>query len=1370
MRAARRTLSALLAFFILIPVIAVTSPAAYAEDGTCIHVDMSITAGGELLTKGPQIANDGGFGHAGTGQTFTFKARTFAPSMNICAMQLTDARTWQVSGWPCTNYPKPKPARTQSLSWSVTVPLDCEVSSSPALLAASLTNGKGSATGNVNIYAGAPGFVLPDKQARGLFGPFAMQSDPVNSLTGALTAVETDAVVAGLGVPLRVDRTYNSNDPTTGSLGPGWRSSYSDKLVVTGRSATYLASDGREIAFTQRGTGFVVELGAARFTLGRSGTDYVLTDVDQQRMRFSSSGELLSILDRNGQGLTITRESGRIGSVVNGRRSLDYSYDDAGLLTAVVLAAPGADARRVQYEYTDGKLVAVTSPGGVRTEYGYDAAGRLTSEKRGDGNRPTLATEYDENGRVVSQTDGKGAKSTWTWEDAGIRGKSTMTDPTGGRWINEYERNWLVRQIDPTGVAVTFHYDSMGNLIRVFDPLGHGARHTYDALGRVTSSTDAGGFTTRRSYNSSNDPVSATDPLGRRSTFGYDARGNLVSTLYAGRTSSVTYDQRGLPVSVRDSSGRTSRSTYSPDGDLTSTTDPGGNVTKYEVDGWGRPTKVTGPRGQSTTFTYSADDQPLEQHGPLDQNTRLEYDDRGRLSASTDARGGTTRYRYDDASQLVSVTAPSLPEATAEFDASGRLVKQTDASGRSQTSSYDAAGRLTATTYGGRTWRFSHDKAGRLVRTTLPSGKSASFTLDARGAITRVDYSDKTPSNSFTWDAAGRRTTMTDVGGVTRFGYDTFDRLTSVSRPGSAVAYQWDPAGNLQSRSAAGHTETYTWDAVNRLTSAKVDGKPAATYAYDVARGSITTQRPSGLTETRRYDLLGRETELRLSQPGEPLRTVASSYDANGNLVLTNDSATGKAAYTYDALDQLTAVCYAVDQCTDGAEDYIRYAYDGAGNRTWEQRPSGTKWSLFGPGNELQGSITAPQGYPRLPPVGRFNTYDADGNLTSDGTTTYTWTAAGKPASSTTATGKTTYTHAADGRRLTESTPGQTTRYLWDPLSPQILSTTDGTTTTRHTYGRGLLSTATLNRTTTHTTTPTGTVLSTGDDPRSYEPFGTPRGPAPRGSTPSPAFTGGLQLPNGNYLLGQREYDPSAGTFLSPDQGASSHPYAYAGNNPLTNTDLTGLNDINGTLTDVSHVSGWISIGTFTVAVGCTIYRPCAPAIPILMQVSSATGMASGLSGGVLTAEACVVKGNCSDLATNLAMVGISSRLPGGTAQAAQQFQHQTGLRTRLIHFRPNAADPKWGLTALHLDKHVFGSGSKSLRSIDPGGTTDQWFQYIQELASRPPSASQSNGIQDIIGMFPRADGSGDFKLGIRVSPNEDGSFDLVTILTKQVP
>ena len=112
-----------------------------------------------------------------------------------------------------------------------------------------------------------------------------MQSDPVNSLTGALAAVETDASVAALGVPLTVPRTYNSNDPSTGTLGVGWRASYSDRLELSPGGARYLASDGREIGFTRQGSGFAVEPGPARFTLARSGSTYALSSVDQVRMQ-----------------------------------------------------------------------------------------------------------------------------------------------------------------------------------------------------------------------------------------------------------------------------------------------------------------------------------------------------------------------------------------------------------------------------------------------------------------------------------------------------------------------------------------------------------------------------------------------------------------------------------------------------------------------------------------------------------------------------------------------------------------------------------------------------------------------------------------------------------------------------------------------------------------------------------------------------------------------------------------------------------------------------------------------------------------------------------------------------------------------------
>ena len=122
--------------------------------------------------------------------------------------------------------------------------------------------------------------------------------------------------------------------------------------------------------------------------------------------------------------------------------------------------------------------------------------------------------------------------------------------------------------------------------------------------------------------------------------------------------------------------------------------------------------------------------------------------------------------------------------------------------------------------------------------------------------------------------------------------------------------------------------------------------------------------------------------------------------------------------------------------------------------------------------------------------------------------------------------------------------------------------------------------------------------------------------------------------------------------------------------------------------------------------------------------------------------------------------VGVAAETEGVLVEGA-------GSGTRSLNFRSNASDPNWGLTGKHLDKHLFGDGPMSLRSIDPGGTTDDWVGFIQDLAGRPSTASLKGGIEDIIGTFPRA-GGGSFQFGIRIAPGENGSWDLVTLLTKQ--
>ncbi|MEQ1665293.1 MAG: pre-toxin TG domain-containing protein, partial [Bdellovibrionales bacterium] len=107
------------------------------------------------------------------------------------------------------------------------------------------------------------------------------------------------------------------------------------------------------------------------------------------------------------------------------------------------------------------------------------------------------------------------------------------------------------------------------------------------------------------------------------------------------------------------------------------------------------------------------------------------------------------------------------------------------------------------------------------------------------------------------------------------------------------------------------------------------------------------------------------------------------------------------------------------------------------------------------------------------------------------------------------------------------------------------------------------------------------------------------------------------------------------------------------------------------------------------------------------------------------------------------------------------------GSLVRKINLR-SEIDAGWGLTPKHLYKHLFGEGELSLRKIDPGGNPDKWMIDIMDVIQRPVKSVTSNGKLDIWHYYQKSDGSGLYKLGVRLHPNADNSFDLITFLTKQ--
>jgi YD repeat-containing protein len=128
-------------------------------------------------------------------------------------------------------------------------------------------------------------------------------------------------------------------------------------------------------------------------------------------------------------------------------------------------------------------------------------------------------------------------------------------------------------------------------------------------------------------------------------------------------------------------------------------------------------------------------------------------------------------------------------------------------------------------------WEYNLDDA--VHKLTDARGASATYSYNPRQLLSGITYSapegvPTTPNVSFTYDAAGNRTSMTDaVGGMT-YNYDQLSRLTSETRTFTGLAgsyvlgYSYNLAGALTSLaepSQFGATVNYAYDSVGQLVS-----------------------------------------------------------------------------------------------------------------------------------------------------------------------------------------------------------------------------------------------------------------------------------------------------------------------------------------------------------------------------------------------------------------------------------------------------------------------------------------------------------------------------------------------------------------------
>jgi RHS repeat-associated protein len=780
--------------------------------------------------------------------------------------------------------------------------------------------------------------------------PPAQAGDPIDLSSGVQVLSNTDISIAGPRGSISIVRKYRSLTAVAGAFGIGTNHNYSYSLDTafpqTTANINLIMPDGNRIPFSRQANGTFVNSTIPSF---RGAVMTVQPDNSTQlrwkngvtfrfvSINFQFGSLLSSIVDRNGNTVTLTRDSSRQNriTVVTDPvgRSLTLAYDSSDRITSVT----DPTGRTVQYGYNgQGTLATVTNPAGGVTRYGYDSQNRMISVTDARGIVQAQNT-LDQNGRVIQQLRPDGQQLTFVYTPINPTAvnspmaQTTVKDSLGVQATYRFNPLGFVTDVVATqGQTRTLQREAGTNQILSISEANATVGYTYDGNGNIITRTDALGNTTRFTYDSRFDEVlSVTDPLGNVSSYTYDAAGNLLTST--------------------DPNGKVTSYTYNSFGQVTQVTDPNGQKTTYSYDAFGNRISTTDNLGNTTSFVYDALSRQTQTIDALGRKTSTTYDSLGRTIKATDAQGGNTRFAYDAVGNLLTVTDARLNSTSFTYDPMNRLLTKTDRLGQSDTRTYDKNGNLIKfVDRRGQTSQFSYDVQNRLVGETYQDGSTVSRTYDANGRVVSVNDSAG-GGYTFTYDVAGRPLSLSNQVGTVQYVYDAGGKVISRQVVGrDPVQYTYDAGGNLLSASMPQAAVNFAYDAGDRLTKISRKNGVTSQYVYDPASRltSITHSGGQGVQIPLSYsrDSLS-NTSSYTTSIGQPLATqsvsstynaanqlvtsafssnsVSYTFDANGNVTSATDS-TGTTTYAWDSRNRLTSITTPAGQST--------FTYDFAGN------------------------------------------------------------------------------------------------------------------------------------------------------------------------------------------------------------------------------------------------------------------------------------------------------------------------------------------------------------------------------------------------------------------------------------------------------
>ncbi|MDQ0943005.1 polymorphic toxin-type HINT domain-containing protein [Streptomyces sp. V1I1] len=639
-------------------------------------------------------------------------------------------------------------------------------------------------------------------------------------------------------------------------------------------------------------------------------------------------------------------------------------------------------------------------------------------------------------------------------------------------------------------------------------------------------------------------------------------------------------------------------------------------ATTYEYDARGNRTKVTDPAGNVWSSSYDARRRVVSSTDPDTGTATTDYDAADRVTSVTDSKG-TLFSSYDELSRLTAVregsaTAPpvkefrydtlpgalGLPVSSTRHDASGDYVNRVTGydigyrpTGRE---TVIPANTMTTGVSGTYAYAYTYTPTGKPLTTTLP----AKGGLAAEKVVTRYNEDGLPESTSgdtwytadVTYSAYGEP--MRTVSGpqpyrvwTTNFLHNNtgqlqrtvVDRETAKTRV-SDTRYSYDYAGKITSighkmsdpttGAATNDNQCFTYDAMGELVHAWTTNLPSSA-------GGAACQSPGGWSWGYRSDGLATRGPVadapdNVTDATAPDTALTDSLKGAAPLAGTVSGGTTGYwdSYTFDVIGNRTGLV--IHNPADPTKDVTRtYGYGTT-------VPGGTAPATEIQPHTLADVTSTPSG------SGSVYTYDSVGNTTvrdlPDTTQQLTWTQERKLATITDDGVTTKYVYDAEGNRLLENTPSGSVLYLGETELTTAAGTITRATRAYSQAGAPTVLRSTTNGATTghkldvlvsdHLGTATTVIGMAANQPvsrRAFKPYGEIRGTKTSWPNKRTYLGVGIDDASGLTHIGAREYDQTAGRFVSADpvidftDPLQMNGYAYSNNSPISASDPSGL-------------------------------------------------------------------------------------------------------------------------------------------------------------------------------------------------------------------